>query len=88
VDYPHHEGTWKDGTLNYLQATLGAVGVSANDAAAMLGGNAVKLWDLDVAALKAVADRVGPTIDDVLTDPIEDLFPRGDVKKPLGVPGT
>jgi hypothetical protein len=43
ADYPHHEGTWGvgPGTTEYLQATLGAVGVPASDARLMLGENAI-----------------------------------------------
>ena len=85
ADYPHHEGTWGHGpgTTDYLRATLGAAGVPAADARLMLGGNAVELLQLDRAALRAVADGIGSDLNLILTPPTEDLFPRGDVHKPL-----
>jgi hypothetical protein len=49
----------------------------------MLGGTAIDLWGLDAAKLREVADRVGPELETVLTPPTDDLFPRGDVHKPL-----
>jgi hypothetical protein len=85
MDYPHHEGTLAaGGTTEYLRATLGAEGVPVDEARMLLGGTAIKVWDFDEAELRAVADRVGPLMDEILTPPTEDLFPRGDVHKPLG----
>jgi predicted TIM-barrel fold metal-dependent hydrolase len=85
MDYPHHEGTWwSPSTLDYLQATLGAAQTPADEARAMLGGTAARLFGLDTAALAPIVERIGPGIDDVLTPPTEDRFPRGDVHKPLG----
>jgi predicted TIM-barrel fold metal-dependent hydrolase len=85
MDYPHHEGTWATaGTPSYLQATLGAARVPAEEAIQMLGGNAARLWGFDSEALQPVADRIAPTIDEILTPPTIDMFPRGDVRKPLG----
>ena len=49
----------------------------------MLGGNAVEVFDFDGPALRKVADRVGTDLGLILTPPTEDLFPRGDVHKPL-----
>jgi hypothetical protein len=49
----------------------------------MLGGNAVALYGLDTARLASVVERIGPHLDDVLTAPTVDLYPRGDVHKPL-----
>jgi predicted TIM-barrel fold metal-dependent hydrolase len=85
MDYPHHEGTLAaGGTTQYLRATLGAEGVPADEARMLLGGTAMTVWDFDESELRAVADRVGPPLDEILTPPTEDLFPRGDVHKPLG----
>ena len=49
----------------------------------MLGETAVELYGFDLAEVRAVADRVGPQPSEVLTPPEADLFPRGDVNKPL-----
>lgn len=85
MDYPHHEGTWGagPGTTHWLRATLGAAAVPVEEARRMLGGNAAELWGFDEVALRPVADRIGPRYGDILAAPEEDLFPRGDVNKPL-----
>lgn len=84
MDYPHHEGTFAaGGTTEYLRATLGAAGVPAAEARQLLGGNAVSRWGFDEAALRPIADRAGPELSLLLTPPERDLFPRGDVHKPL-----
>jgi predicted TIM-barrel fold metal-dependent hydrolase len=85
MDYPHHEGMWASGpgTLEYLRATLGAAGVSADDARRMLGDNAVRLWGFDRNTLGPVAERIGPSMQTILTAPQDDHYPRGDVHKPL-----
>ena len=85
MDYPHHEGTLAaGGTAQYLRATLGAEQVPAEEARIMLGGTAIDLWGLNGKVLQTIADRIGPDLAEVLTPPSEDLFPRGDVHKPLG----
>ena len=85
MDYPHHEGTWAagPGTLAYLQATLGANAVPADEARMLLADNAIGVWNLDRDVLRPIADRIGPSMTDVLTPPAEPLYPRGDINKPL-----
>ena len=84
TDYPHHEGTFAGaGTREYLKATLGAAHVPAGEARQLLGINAGRLWNFDLAKLQPVADKHGPLLRDILTEPQEDLFPRGDVHKPI-----
>ncbi|MFJ3804672.1 amidohydrolase family protein [Streptomyces sp. NPDC090088] len=86
MDFPHHEGTWAGApnatTLDYLQATLGAAQVPVGEARQLLSGNASALWKFDTDHLQHVADRIGPTMRDVLSVPDVDRFPRGDVHKP------
>jgi predicted TIM-barrel fold metal-dependent hydrolase len=86
ADYPHHEGTWGagPGTLEWLRATVGAVGVPAVEARMMLGQNALELWNFDRVAVRARADLIGPKLQEVLTPPTQEWFPLGDVHKPLG----
>ena len=86
MDYPHQEGTWAmgPGSVAYFQATLGAAHVPHSEARKMLGETAAELWGLDIAALQSEADRIGPTITEVLTPPIHDHYARGDVNKPVG----
>ena len=56
-DYPHAEGTWPR-----TRETLAQVfcGVPEAELAAMLGGNAARLYGFDPALLRPVAERVGP----------------------------
>jgi predicted TIM-barrel fold metal-dependent hydrolase len=85
MDYPHHEGTWGTGpgTTQWLRATLGATGTTPEDARLMLGENSAALWHFDTGVLRGIADRCGAPLTEVLTPPTEELFPRGDVNKPL-----
>ena len=84
MDYPHHEGTFAaGGTVEYLRATLGAASVPPGEARQLLAGNAVRRWKFDETLLRPLADRIGPTLDHLLSPPETDLFPRGDVHKPL-----
>jgi predicted TIM-barrel fold metal-dependent hydrolase len=83
VDYPHHEGTWNGGTINYLQATFGPNNVPEREARTMLGETAARVFGFDPGALAGIVERVGPTPAEILTPPAADLFPRGDVNKPL-----
>lgn len=83
VDYPHHEGTWNGGNINYLRATFGPNDVPLDEARLLLGENAARVFGFDLAALAPVVEQFGPTAEQILTPPTEDLFPRGDVNKPL-----
>jgi hypothetical protein len=66
IDYPHPEGSWGRAT-SWLQASLGKAGVTEQEARMILGENAARLYDVDIAELQPVADVVGPTIDEVLS---------------------
>src|SRR5262249_26076241 len=57
VDYPHHEGMWGrgPGTVEYLRATLGAAGVTADEAKLLVGHNAARIWNFDLTALTELA---------------------------------
>jgi predicted TIM-barrel fold metal-dependent hydrolase len=83
MDYPHHEGTVGGGTRAYLQATFGAEAVPEDEARRMLGETAAEVFGFDVVKLAEVAERIGPLPEEILTPPGVDLFPRGDVHKPL-----
>jgi predicted TIM-barrel fold metal-dependent hydrolase len=85
TDYPHHEGTWGagPGTKFYLQATLGAAQVPTNEAKMMMSETAIKVFNLDAEKVTAIGRRIGPSLEQILTPPTEDLFPRGDVHKPF-----
>ncbi len=57
TDYPHPEGSWPY-TADQLRGTF--VGLPEDEIARMLGLNAVEFYDLDLAELQPIADRVGP----------------------------
>ena len=57
TDYPHPEGTWPN-TKDKMLASLG--GLPDDDIQRMLGGNALEVYDVDEAALRAIAGKIGP----------------------------
>jgi predicted TIM-barrel fold metal-dependent hydrolase len=61
-DYPHAEGTWPN-THDYLRALF--AGVPERDARKILGENAIRFFGLDPAKIGAIAERVGPTIEEI-----------------------
>jgi predicted TIM-barrel fold metal-dependent hydrolase len=64
ADYPHLEGA-APVHRQTLQHVFG--GLPEDDIRKMLGGNATKLWGFDETLLQAVADRVGPSVEDLAT---------------------
>jgi predicted TIM-barrel fold metal-dependent hydrolase len=71
-DFPHAEGTWPN-TADWL--TDAFHDVPEPELRLMLGENAIRFFALDRAQLAAIAERVGPSIDDV-TGRNPDLDPR------------
>ena len=61
-DYPH-----KEASFPYSRAALrGAyAGIPSDEVAAILGGNAARLYGFDLAALRPIADRIGPTVAEI-----------------------
>jgi hypothetical protein len=62
ADYPHLEGAVPV-HREVIQHIFG--GMPEADVRAMLGENAMSLWDFDRAALREAADRCGPTVADL-----------------------
>jgi hypothetical protein len=64
ADYPHLEGAAPvhRETLRYIFG-----GLPEEDLRRILGANAVALWGFDGDLLQEVADRVGPTVEDLAT---------------------
>jgi predicted TIM-barrel fold metal-dependent hydrolase len=58
TDYPHPEGTWPN-TAHQMARSLR--GLSDPELEAVLGLNAVELYDLDLQALNALAAEIGPS---------------------------
>jgi predicted TIM-barrel fold metal-dependent hydrolase len=71
-DYPHAEGTWPN-TRDWLSDAF--ADVPDDELRLMLGENAIRVLGLDRAKLAGVAERIGPTIEDV-TGRKPDLDPR------------
>ena len=66
-----------------VDATFGASGVPLHEARLILGENAAQLWGFDIDALAPIVARIGPDPDELLTPPLDERYPRGDVHKPL-----
>ena len=64
-DYPHPEGTWPN-TLDWLRAAL--AGVGETDVRKVLGENLLQFLRLDRDRLAVIAERIGPSIDDLVGD--------------------
>lgn len=70
-DYPHDEGTFP-----YSREAMrnSFAGLPHEEIAAILGGNAARVYGFDLAALDAVARRVGPTVAE-LDQPLNEVPP-------------
>jgi hypothetical protein len=42
-------------------------GIDEADVRALVGGNAVTCYNLDIAVLQPIADKIGPTVDEIVT---------------------
>jgi predicted TIM-barrel fold metal-dependent hydrolase len=70
ADFPHHEGT-----VPYVVAALRACmhDVPEHEVRAMTSSNAARVYDVDLDVLQALADEVGPTVEEIATP-----LPAGD----------
>jgi predicted TIM-barrel fold metal-dependent hydrolase len=66
TDYPHPEGTWPH-TVARLRADFADLPV--DDTAELLGATAARCYGFDTGALRPIADRIGPTPEDLGQDP-------------------
>jgi predicted TIM-barrel fold metal-dependent hydrolase len=73
ADFPHHEGT-SPFTTKALRANF--AGVPEDEVRAMLSDTAVKVYGLDLPSLEKVADRIGPSVDEINVPLAEDEVPR------------
>jgi predicted TIM-barrel fold metal-dependent hydrolase len=69
ADYPHIEGAWP-WSRQSMRMTF--AGVPGDELQLMVGGNAARCYGLDIASLRPVADRIGPTIEE-LGVPLHDI---------------
>lgn len=65
-DFPHREGCWP---YSHEHLRLAFAGVPTGEVAAMVGGNAARVYGFDLDALAPIAARIGPTIGEV-TQPL------------------
>ena len=72
ADYPHTEGTYPY-TTEALRAAFG--GCPTDEVRAMVETNAAGLYGFDLDALRPLADRIGPTVDEVSRPISPDEFP-------------
>ncbi|MFF3646796.1 amidohydrolase family protein [Streptomyces sp. NPDC002564] len=80
-DYPHDEGTHPYSREGLRMAYAG---LPRDEIAAMVGGNAARVYGFDLARLDAVAARVGPTVQE-LDEPLKE--PPGDATSPVFASG-
>lgn len=73
TDYPHPEGTWPN-TVARLRTDFADVPV--DDARQMLGETAARCYGFDLDALRPIADRIGPTPEDLGQDPSRTATPE------------
>lgn len=62
ADYPHVEGTWPK-TRKSLSRCF--AGIPEDDVRAILSGNPARLYGFELEALQPIADRVGPTMQEL-----------------------
>jgi predicted TIM-barrel fold metal-dependent hydrolase len=86
IDYPHPEGMWPD-TWNWIKVAF--AGVPESETRMILGENALRAFPVDAEHLRAVADRIGPDLrnllsgsDDVPTEHVEHYHRRGGYLRP------
>jgi predicted TIM-barrel fold metal-dependent hydrolase len=75
TDFPHGEGTWGK-TTQYLQALCTDTAMTETEARALVGTNAASLYQLPAGDLQQIANRVGPTVDEILVKPTQPLTDR------------
>jgi hypothetical protein len=69
-DYPHPESTWPN-TPDWLRDCFR--GVPEDELRLMLGENAIRFFGLDREPLAALAEKIGPTVDDIAgSDPVDE----------------
>ncbi len=64
-DFPHPESTWPN-TWDWLRDAFS--GVPEDEVRAIVGENALACYAIDPTPMQAIADRIGPRIDDLLGD--------------------
>ncbi|MEV0257875.1 amidohydrolase family protein [Streptomyces sp. NPDC050732] len=81
-DYPHDEGTYPYSREGLRTAYAG---LPRDEIAAMVGGNAARVYGFDLQRLGRIAARVGPTAEE-LAEPLKE--PPTDATSPVFAPGA
>jgi predicted TIM-barrel fold metal-dependent hydrolase len=81
ADYPHIEGTWPHSHAALREACAGC---SAEEIRMMVSTTAAEVYGFDLDALQGVADRVGPSLDELVTPPSPAPATYSDVDYALG----
>lgn len=75
-DYPHPEGTWRysddpdETPMTHLSLRHAMAGIAEDKVRAIVGTNAAGVYGLDTDTLRAIADEIGPTFEEI-TAPLE-----------------
>lgn len=78
-DFPHREGCWP---YSHEHLRLAFAGVDPAEVAAMVGGNAARVYGFDLDALAPVAARIGPRVDEVAVPLPPDEIPAEALRCP------
>ena len=70
-DFPHREGCWP---YSHEHLRLAFAGVDPVEVAAMVGGNAARVYGFDLDALAPVVARIGPSV-----EAVAESLPAGDI---------
>ncbi len=70
-DFPHREGCWP---YSHEHLRLAFAGVDPVEVAAMVGGNAARVYGFDLDALAPVVARIGPSV-----EAVTEALPPGDI---------
>jgi predicted TIM-barrel fold metal-dependent hydrolase len=82
-DYPHIEGTWRfpespdEPSISRLSMANTFHDLAENDIRRMAGLNAVECFGLDLATVQPVAERIGPSLSELVTEPDLSGVPEG-----------
>ncbi|MFE7790337.1 amidohydrolase family protein [Streptomyces sp. NPDC057460] len=80
-DYPHDEGT---APYSREGLRIAYAGLPPDEIAAMVGGNAARVYGFDLAALDRIAATTGPTVDEI-AEPLKEA--PADATSPAFAPG-
>lgn len=78
-DFPHLEGCWP---FSHQHLRLAFAGVDPVEVAAMVGGNAARVYGFDLDDLAPVAARIGPRVDEVAVPLPPDEIPTEALRCP------